>query len=248
MADLLVIVPSRGRPAAVRRTVQAWLDTGAYADADLVYLIDFDDPEYEAYFSAELPDVPNPAGGPLVRFAVMDSWRPMVHKLNEAANVAAGFGEVFSLGFAGDDHVPRSPGWARRYLEALRELGTGIVYGNDLLQGKRLPTQWAMTADIVRALGRMVPAPVEHLYCDNAILALGREAECIRYLRDVVVEHVHPIARRAAWDDQYRRVNRPEQYERDGAAYREWVAGGGLTRDAATVRALREVSTSGTRR
>ncbi|WP_037684635.1 hypothetical protein, partial [Streptomyces griseus] len=106
----------------------------------------------------------------------------------------------------------RTVGWAGRYVDELRQLGTGIVYGDDGYQGERLPTQWAMTADVVGALGRMVPAPVEHLYCDNSVLDLGRAAGCIRYLPDVLVEHMHPVAGKAADDDQYRRVNSSAQY------------------------------------
>ena len=236
MADLLVIVPSRGRPESVPRMVRAWLDTGAYEHARLVYAIDADDPQHGAYFTQALPTL----GHALVEFVTVNPWRPMVHKLNEAALFAAtdepGY---FALGFAGDDHLPRSAGWAARYLEALRELGTGIVYGDDGLQGARLPTQWAMTADIVRALGRMVPAPVEHLYCDNAVQDLGLAAGCLRYLPDVLIEHMHPLAGKAELDAGYRRVNARAQYARDRAAYGVWRSGQRAT-DAATVRALRE--------
>lgn len=235
MSDLLVIVPSRGRPESVARVAQAWADTGANDSAQLVFLIDRDDPRYAEYWilAERLYDT-------VAQFQIntIDRWRPMVHKLNDAALTAAR--GHFALAFAGDDHVPRTPGWAARYLEALRELGTGIVYGDDGIQGERLPTQWAMTADIVRALGRMVPAPVEHLYCDNAIRDLGQAAECLRYLPDVLVEHMHPVAGKAAMDAGYARVNRREQYRADQLRYEGWRAGQ-LAADADKVRALRAV-------
>ena len=117
----------------------------------------------------------------------------------------------------GDDHRPRTDGWDTKMLAALRELGTGVVYGDDLLQGERLCTSWAMTSDIVRALGRMVPAPVEHMFCDNAVMDLAKAAKCLRYLPDVVIEHLHPLAGKADWDPGYWRVNRPTSTERDGA-------------------------------
>lgn len=228
MADFLVIVPSRGRPESVARVVEAWHATGAFGSADLLFAIDGDDP----YSGAYLASVPSGTAG----LVALPQWKPMVRKLNEVA--VERVNEYFALGFAGDDHLPRTPGWAGRYVDALYELGTGIVYGDDLIQREQLPTQWAMTADIVRALGRMVPADVEHLYCDNAVADLGRCAGCLRYLPDVVVEHVHPIAGKAPMDLGYVRVNRPEQYRRDGAAYQRWVAEQ-LETDAATVRALR---------
>jgi hypothetical protein len=221
VADLLVIVPSRGRPASLERVAAAWYETGAFDEgAGLVFAVDNDDPTMPEYRAA-LDRLAAADPGPTT-LNLMDAgaWQPMVPKLNRAAVM---FTErAAALGFAGDDHLPRTAGWARCYLDTLRGLGTGIVYGDDLIHGIRLPTQWAMTADIVRALGRMVPAPVEHLYCDNSIMDVGRAAGCISYLPDVVIEHVHPITGRVPMDDGYRRVNSPEQYRRDQAAYLAW--------------------------
>lgn len=237
MADLLVIVPSRGRPQSVARMVEAWRATGALDVAHLVWAVDADDPEIDGYRQA----VPAEAGSaPVTRYEVPE-WMPMVHKLNL---VAADASEAYwALAFMGDDHVPRSVDWVRRYLDELAQLGTGIVYGNDRIQGERLPTQWAMTANIVRALGRMVPADVEHLYSDNSVLDLGRGADCIRYLPDVVIEHCHPVAGRGVWDRGYERVNSRRQYARDHAAYQRWRAER-MVADVAAVRAIREVTVS----
>jgi hypothetical protein len=137
----------------------------------------------------------------------------------------------------------RSGSWATitdpgRYLDALRELGTGIVYGHDLLQGEKLPTQCAMTADIVRALGHMAPPTLRHMYVDNYWLDLGRAADCIRYLPEVVVEHMHPFAGKAAMDAGYQRVNASEVYAADQQAYAAYHAGQ-FGADVAKVAALR---------
>jgi hypothetical protein len=153
----------------------------------------------------------------------------MVEALNLAAvNIAIsgmGWGRPapFAVGFMGDDHRPRTKGWDSRYVTALREMGTGIVYGDDLLQHEALPTQCAMTSDIIQALGYMAPPQLTHLYVDNFWLALGRAAGCIQYLQDVVVEHLHPIAAKAEWDEGHLRVNAQEMHEKDNAAYRNWL-------------------------
>lgn len=235
MTDLLVIVPTRGRPDNLRRVVEAWDATGAWDDAEMLVARDGDDPEADRY-----ADLIRDRG---LREMVFGAWLPMVDKLNRSAVAAANGGEwaPFALGFAGDDHLPRTPGWAARYLDELRKLGTGIVHGNDLVWHGRLPTEWAMTSDIVQALGRMVPADVQHLYCDNAIAVLGQAAGCIRYLPDVVVEHMHPVAGKADMDDGYRRVNSPERYRDDRVRFARWVAQQ-LNDDADKVRALREVA------
>lgn len=228
--ELAWIVPTRGRPDAVPRLDEAWTATGAWECADLVLVVDDDDPECEQYYDR--------ARKTHTSVWAISSWKPMVHKLDWAAvGLAGGYGYT-ALGFGGDDHVPRTPGWARVYLDALAELGTGVVYGDDLYQGERLPTQWAMTADIVRELGRMVPAPVDHLYCDNAILELGQAAGCIRYVPDVVVEHMHPVAGKARSDEGYARVNARAQYRKDHSAFEQW-RWLQLGEDAAKIRALR---------
>ena len=229
MADLLVIVPTRSRPESVPRLVDAWRTTGAYEHADLLLAVDDDDPHRDRYLTAGLT-------GGAAAVSVSPRWQPMVHKLNDVA--IGHVGDYFALGFAGDDHLPRTPGWASRYLAELRALGSGIVYGDDGYQGEKLPTQWAMTADIVGALGRMVPAPVEHLYCDNSVLDLGRAADCVRYLPDVLIEHMHPVAGKADSDEQYQRVNGGAQYTRDRRAYQRWRRSV-LPSDAAIVRTLR---------
>lgn len=208
MTDLVVIVPSRGRPGAAVELAKAFIETGA--TALLVFALDSDDPtrfEYgravEEYPTAGIRICPAPSN--------------MVTTLNAVAGDLAT--EAFALGFMGDDHRPRTPEWDRIYVEALRELGTGIVYGDDLLQGERIPTQVALTADIVRALGSMAPPSLVHLAVDNWWKDLGVGAGCIRYMPEVVVEHMHPIAGKAEWDAGHRRVNSEQMYHRDLTEY-----------------------------
>jgi len=118
-------------------------------------------------------------------------------------------------------------------------MGTGVVSCADGYRPDDLPTQWAMTADIVEAFHGMVPAPVEHLYCDDVIRDLAKAADCYRYLAGCLIEHVHPVAGKTATDEQYERVNSRDQYRKDRPGYRTWKRDGGLARDAQTVVNLR---------
>ncbi len=237
-ADLLIIVPTRGRPQAVRKVVDAWSATGAFDDgAAVVFVHDYDDPQADGYRAA-LDAVQHDG----VRRLQVPHWQSLVPKLNEAAKLyEEHYPEFRYLGFAGDDHLPRTRGWAARYRQALADLGTGIVYCDDGLQGERLPTQWAMTADIVRTLGAMVPGETQHLYCDNIVKTLGQGAGCLAYLPDVLIEHMHPAAGKADVDAGYSRVNAPGQYAHDRQAYARWLTMQADS-DVAAVRELREVS------
>jgi hypothetical protein len=227
MTDLVVIVPSRGRPGAAVELATAFTET--LSTARLVFAVDEDDPTRNGYLDA-LGAYP----ATTVHFGSAPST--MVKALNEAAGLY--MNEAFALGFMGDDHRPRTRGWDADYLAALKGLRTGIVYGNDLLQGANIPTQVAMTADIVRSLGHMAPATLTHLYVDNYWKDLGRQAGCLRYLPEVVVEHMHPIAGKAQWDEGHLRVNQQAMYQRDSDAYADY-AGSHLADDVEKVRALR---------
>lgn len=238
---MLIIVPTRSRPENVAKVVQAWEDTGAFDDgAELCFAYDRDDPKrglYELAIAA--------TDGRQVHSSTVLEWSPMVHKLDTVTRwMLLRDPDLFAIGFAGDDHLPRTKGWAGRYINALAEMGTGIVSCTDGYRTDQLPTQWAMTTDIVRTLGRMVPAPVEHLYCDDAIRDLGQAADCYRYLDDVLIEHMHPLAKKAVTDEQYQRVNSSGQFSRDQLAYEMWrghelgLAPRGLGYDAAIVRDL----------
>lgn len=218
MPDLAILVPTRGRPGNVRNVINAWDFTNGWDHADLILIVDADDPQVDGYHQILREFVE--AGRRGLQIVHMDRWMPMVHKLDLVARDRAE--RYWALGFAGDDHLPQTIGWAERYVTVLRELRTGMVYGDDGYQGAKLSTEWAMTSDVIRELGRMVPARVEHMFCDNAVLSLFTAAGAVRHLPEIRIEHMHPVARKAATDAQYERVNSRDQMSRDRAAYQEW--------------------------
>jgi len=238
MAELVVVVPSRERPAAARGLAMAFTHTCELRTV-LIFAVGEDDPT--------LPDyqlIPLETNGPvLVEVRVVpavDRPSTMNFALNHVANaLVESPGGPFVIGFMGDDHQPRTCGWDRRYVETLRELGTGLVYGDDQLQGARLPTQVAMTADIVRGLGYMAPPDLWHMYVDNFWRDLGLHAGCIRYLPDVVIEHMHPIAGKSPWTEGHQRVNAADIYAHDGAVYGRYFANE-LPLAVATIQALQK--------
>ncbi len=209
-ADLLFIVPSRGRPHNIAALHDAWSATTTGVSGLLV-AADDDDPTLDGYRDVCAERGIELTVGPRLR---------MVPTLNKVAVERAP--HHFALGFLGDDHRPRTLGVDAHYLAALRTLGTGWVYGNDLIARDRLPTQWAQTSNIVQTLGAMVPAPVVHLWADNTIYDLGHAVDRITYLPDVIVEHCHPLAGTAADDDGYREVNHPDAHEADRLVYADW--------------------------
>lgn len=219
MADFIMIIPTRGRPGAVRELAEAFSAT-CTADTHLLIAVDDDDPELSGYTEAvkESKEIfPNIV--PLVQHAPGN----MATALNMATEWAcAAYPDAKAYGFMGDDHRPRTTSWDARYLETL--VGTpGIVYGNDLIHGMNLPTQFAVSAPVVKALGFLSPAGLRHMYIDNYWRDIGRLTNGITYVSDVVVEHMHPVASKSEYDEGYERVNAPEVFAHDAAVYEKYM-------------------------
>lgn len=233
MADLVVVVPSRGRPGQAAALADACAQT-CTADTWLIVAVDADDPTLPDYDAAMV-------GRPHAFVHTVETPGGHVAAINAGAREALNWKTpTYALAKLDDDHMPRTYAWDAMMLAALDAMGgTGIVYPNDLLQGENLPTAPVISADIVRALGYMAPPCLTHLYCDNWWKALGDAAGCIRYLPEVIVEHRHPTAGKAPWDAGYARANDPAQYQRDGHAYGRHLADGAFADEVAKVKALR---------
>lgn len=208
--NLAIIVPTRGRPQNIERLMK--LDVRP--ETEFWFCIDDDDPAIERYrgLSEEAGDSSEFVFGPSQR---------LVPWLNEISEYIMNEGTDY-IGFIGDDHLPRTPEWDKRIIEALERLGTGIVYTNDLLQSEKLPTVAFMTSDIIRTLGYMVPPCLVHLFADNVWLDLGRAMKRIAYLPQVVIEHLHPIAGKAEVDANYEFTG--ALTKTDGIAYAKYKA------------------------
>lgn len=202
---MCVVVPSRGRPENAERLAQAFKDTNT--EADLYIVIDNDDPKWNEYAKSEnykkLP-ADNKTGG-------------CAKSLNTGAVYLLDitkFPLYDYFVFMGDDHLPRTKNWDKAFIQALGQ-NTGIVYGDDLLQGANLPTAFGMTRDLVNELRGMTFPGCVHLFFDNFVKQLGLDLEYLKYLPDVIIEHLHPAAGKAEMDEGYARVNQPKWYEAD---------------------------------
>lgn len=235
-ADLVVIVPTRERPHSVALLSEAFADT-CTEETWLLWCVDecLQVGEYEDQILRARRLYPQQrmlTNPPMSYVAAMNFH---ANKLLQVASRTP----LFALAMLSDDHRPETVGWDQRYLAALRELGTGIVYGDDGHQGATLPTQMAITTDIIDALGYVAPPVLEHMYCDNYWKDLGEGAHCLRYLPDVKVTHYHPGAGKGVWDDSYRRTNAAEKYAQDKVAYDAFRDSGQLAYDITTVNAVR---------
>lgn len=225
-AEMLVIIPTRGRPAQLQRFLEAFAATRR-ADTDL--LVALDDDDRQAYDGVALPEgawvasAPRAWLGPKVnRYAVPAAWRYPV------------------IGMLADDVVPENIGWDRLILDALET--PGVAWPHD---GRRsdIPEHPFISSAIVQALGWFYEPSLCHYWTDNVWADLGLLAGCLRPVAEAAVRHLHYAAAPGFPGGATAGVRRDRTYadaeeneRRDQAAYLTWRRNG-LAADVATVRA-----------
>jgi hypothetical protein len=210
---MLVIVPSRGRPDNVADLVKVFGETRSYAE--LLIVVDDDDELLERY-ELVMEDTPDWA---CLRVTPRKRLGPTLNEFAVQHTLAYDI-----IGFMGDDHRPRTHHWDQRMAGAIAHVGgVGLSYGNDLIQGVNLPTAVWMSSCIIETLGYMVPPGMVHLYLDDFWKALGLRLQRLTYVSDVVIEHMHPVAGKAPWDDRYAEVNSGALYENDGKVFQAYL-------------------------
>lgn len=219
--SLSMLVPTKGRPGNAARLLKAVNETAADDLFELIFAIDHDEP-LAAEYAAAVPDDAPWNGWEWAKIARVktDPQRigPILNHL--AVDIAAG--KATHIGFMGDDHLPVTDNWDR---ELIASLGgkPGVAYGNDLVQGEKLPTAVVISAGIIQSLGYLVPPGLEHLYFDDFWKMLGASLGNLVYREDVVIQHLHPTVGKAEWDEGYQLANSPEQFQKDRAAYTRYI-------------------------
>ena len=201
----LVILPTRSRPDSAERCINALKEHSTISD----FIIAIDDDQSELY--------PRLDG---VTYEVNPRLR-MNGTLNLVANKYADKYET--IFFLGDDHLVQTPGWDQYLAGAIAQKGYGLAYGNDLLQGVNLATAVMMSTNLIKPVGYMAPPKLIHLFMDNYWMSLGRRLGTLWYFDKVIIEHLHPVAGKVAWDDQYREANSTEVTNSDREEFIRYV-------------------------
>ena len=202
--DVLIIVPTRGRPEASVEFHKEFLERSMISN--LMFAIDEDDADNYPRIDGVLYEV-NPRMG-------------MNGTLNYVANKYAD--EYKYIAFMGDDHRIKTFGWDIVMAEKIGSLG--IAYGNDLIQGSSLPTAVMMSSKIIKAIGYMAPPAQKHMYLDNFWLDLGTKLNAIHYLEDVVIEHQHFSVTGEKMDETYQETNDAAVYNADKISYDNYLS------------------------
>ncbi|HET8784075.1 MAG TPA: hypothetical protein VFM38_00450 [Candidatus Limnocylindrales bacterium] len=234
--SIVVLVPSRGRPDRAAEAFASFRATARLSTTRWVLGIDWDDPERTRYIEAFAQRSDRRFGWdpdePFV--VVLQAW-----ETGDLARATNGLWRRFGdsadiLGSVNDDMLFRTEGWDERVTAALAR--PGIAFGDDGFQHDALVTSPFITAGIPQALGWYALPTCEHLFIDNAWGDIGRGIGRLEYLSDVLIEHIHPLAGKADWDEGYERANDRRTTDHDRIAYERWRDRGGRQADIAKVR------------
>lgn len=203
---MLVLCPSRGRPAAAAQLLGSFRRTRFHASTRLAFVVDRDDPTLSEYPAQRI--VVEPAGcmGGALRAAI----RPDV--LLDATCV----------GMVGDDVRFRTVGWDAT-LAAELEASPCIAWGDDGHQHDRKVSHWFLSRPIVDALG-IAPEGLRHYWMDDYWREVGRAAGLLRYHPEILIEHLHPDAGKAPRDAVYEAAGAHAASDRRW--FRRWMRGG----------------------
>lgn len=210
--DLTVYVPTKGRPNNAVRLQKAFQDT-ITLNTRVVFILSDNDNQLPAYKDAGLAET----------ITVTPSQPGFVSPLNLGYLSDRRKVYSYALGFMGDDHLPRTIGWDEKMVTTLLAMEGGLVYGNDLFQREAIPTSIVMSYNIPLALNFMTLPRLKHLYADNFWLDLGKAINRIKYLPDVVIEHLHPAVGKAFTDAGYIFSSNFDLDQSDRKAYEQYL-------------------------
>jgi hypothetical protein len=194
-----VLAPSRGRSAALQEMADQAHETAESAVEVLAY-VDVDDPaDYESLHGVVVHRGP--------RTTLSDCWNVLAGKAR---------GDVLQMG--SDDIRHRTPGWDTQVRAVFESCPDRLlfVYTRDGIHDDRLGTHGFVSREWVETVGYFTPSMFPADYADTWLNEVSGRVGRRAYLSSVLIEHLHPIARKAEWDQTHReRLQRREDADVD---------------------------------
>lgn len=173
MKPILTLMPSRGRPKECEQAVWSFFNTSK--QSDLLLLVDEDD-----QFLREYKKIHN---------CIIEKKDTITNRLNKAYKENSSY-HFYHI--TNDDVIYRTDHWDKKFMAILEK--PGIAYGDDLFQRSNLPTFPFISVELLRAIG-WIQMPLLNRYCGDLIWKIiGENCNCLFYLGDVVIEHMHQLA------------------------------------------------------
>jgi hypothetical protein len=207
MNPILIIVPTRNRNTQHKEFAETFLENSSASD--LIFVLDQDNEKtYDRL--------------PGVQYEIHNTQtRGLCEPLNHTAVAYAD--QYRYIGFMGDDSRPRTAGWDQLMLDEMQKKPLSVAYGNDLLQGEKLPTAVLMASVIIQKLGFMAPPTLKHQWSDLFWVDLGRKLGTLTYFPDIIIEHLHHSVGKSMTDQTYTDATNRLFRRHDRDAYKKYL-------------------------
>lgn len=203
----LWLLPSRGRPDALKRFFDAALGTGMRTGGLVILHRDDCDGLKDVYEAYTLPD----------------GWQ---YRISDAEGFAATIQEVWAsgdlneldwIGILSDDAVPETPQWDARLITRIDR--HNIVGANDGWQSPKKLVFAVFSRELISSVGFFAPPGMHHMFFDDIWETLGRDTGCITWALDVMIRHNH-ASKTGRSDATTEKVN--SFWSEDESTYRVW--------------------------
>lgn len=179
--------------------------------SEIIFYIADDDPKLEIY-KKELKNCAY----------IIDKRRTIIEVMNYIALELYPDKKYYSC--IGDDNRYNTMDWDSEFIKEIETKGRGwgFAYGADKLQNKNLIGNPIISGNVIKALGYMALPALQHQYVDNSWTDIAVSINRAYYKENIVLEHLHPFAKKGQMDDNYKWVYQSGVGEQDKAAYIEW--------------------------
>ena len=203
---ILLATPTRGRPARLKEMVHSARRTANHPEMlRIIARIDHDD-KYRGGYLTERGYTLRQGD----RVALPVAWNELAAENNYDI-----------LMMCADDLRFRTVGWDDDVVRAFEQWpdGIGLVYADDGIHGKKAATHSFVTKKWIDAVGYYLPPTLTGDFVDNWLMILAASVGRIAYLDRTYIEHRHPIANKASWDDTYTYRQSPSGRAKAGEAW-----------------------------
>jgi hypothetical protein len=186
-----VVVPVRdggvGRAERLKGMIDSW-EEQSEGYSDLHIIIDDDEVDIFEWLKSDKR---------IKSITTQSKDNTLMQKINTIAlDIAENYKYV---AFSADDIRYVTP-WENLFVNYLKSVPYGVVYGNDTIQGENLGTHPCVSSNLVRVLGFFGCPVVAHNYFDNFWMSVGNRTGNIKYLPMVVMSHIHPLSGKTTYD------------------------------------------------
>ena len=178
------LVPTRNRPAGLRRLLDSLLEKSAdIRNVEVIFRVDDDD-------SLSLPAIAEYSS----RLKILTIVGPRSRHLGTYANEALRLSTGDVLGITGDDNAVISPSWdvtVEREFDVFPDK-IALVFGNDKSTYGPGPTSFFLHKNWIAATGEFFPEMFFHFCIDTWFQDLANRIGRYVFVPDLIIGHYHP--------------------------------------------------------